>query len=347
MTKYISKNSQSFSKRMRCPTLNELPPPPPEKTGWPWTEESPQLPEKTPNGKEYPKISIVTPSYNQGQFIEETIRSVLLQGYPNLEYIIIDGGSTDNSVEIIKKYEPWLAYWVSEPDRGQSHAINKGWEKSTGDYLAWMNSDDLYLPYAVHQMIKVINNYNYDFIYSSSYYIGTSLEKSSVIEAHKTRDFKLKNLLKFFNGVQYIIPSQSVFISKETLKKVGLLNENLNYCMDLDLFARIILTKPHAYIGSKPISFFRNHDRSKTSQQNQAMRNESIKIAQKYASFLTMKDWQEISNLMLYSQYFIEYSTGFRNATIKNLLKIAIKFPLESLTDTRFLGLIKRRILSF
>ena len=83
----------------------------------------------------WPRISIVTPSYNQGQFIEETIRSILLQGYSNLEYIIIDGGSTDKSVEIIKKYEPWLSYWVSEKDRGQSHAINKGFGCSTGSFL--------------------------------------------------------------------------------------------------------------------------------------------------------------------------------------------------------------------
>ena len=87
-----------------------------------------------------------TPSYNQGQFIEETIRSVLLQGYPDLEYIIIDGGSTDHSVEIIRKYEPWLTYWVSERDRGQSHAINKGFCRSTGVLLGWLNSDDVLLP---------------------------------------------------------------------------------------------------------------------------------------------------------------------------------------------------------
>src|SRR5690348_881216 len=101
---------------MQSPKLTELPSPPPGRTGWPWTEESERLPETLPDGAEWPKISIVTPSYNQGQFIEETIRAVLLQGYPNIEFIIIDGGSKDNTVEIIKKYEKFIACWVSEKD---------------------------------------------------------------------------------------------------------------------------------------------------------------------------------------------------------------------------------------
>jgi glycosyltransferase involved in cell wall biosynthesis len=97
----------------------------------------------------YPKISIVTPSFNQGRFIEKTILSVIEQDYPNLEYIIIDGGSTDESVEVIKKYDQHLAYWVSEPDRGQSHAINKGFERATGEIFGWLNSDDWYHPGAL------------------------------------------------------------------------------------------------------------------------------------------------------------------------------------------------------
>jgi len=121
---------------MRCPTLSGLPPPPNDRVGWPWTEATPPAGETLPDGRPWPKISIVTPSYNQGQFIEETIRSVLLQGYPNLEYLIIDGGSTDGSVEIIRKYEPWLAYWVSERDGGQSEAINKGFRRATGEIVA-------------------------------------------------------------------------------------------------------------------------------------------------------------------------------------------------------------------
>ena len=128
---------------MQCPTLSELPPPPSGKTGWPWTEESRRLPNQMPSGCPWPRISVVTPSFNQGKFIEETIRSVLLQGYPNLEYLMIDGGSTDNSVEIIKKYSPWLTYWVSEPDDGQSDAINRGLKMSSGDFATWINSDDL------------------------------------------------------------------------------------------------------------------------------------------------------------------------------------------------------------
>lgn len=139
----------------RAITLDELPPPPPNKTGWPWTEQSSQVSEPTSDGFEYPRITIVTPNYNYGHYLEETIRSVLLQGYPNLEYIIIDGGSTDNSVEIIKKYEQWLTYWISEKDYGQGNAINKGINLATGIWFNWLNSDDILMPNALKTLVEI------------------------------------------------------------------------------------------------------------------------------------------------------------------------------------------------
>src|SRR5262245_9999832 len=111
---------------VRCPSLAELPKPPSGKNGWPWTEESSRLPESKPGTGSWPRITIVTPSFNQGRFLEEAIRSILLQGHPNLEYFVLDGGSVDGSVEIIEKYSQWLDFWVSELDHGQSAAINRG-----------------------------------------------------------------------------------------------------------------------------------------------------------------------------------------------------------------------------
>ena len=131
---------------MPCPTLDQLPASPPDKTGWPWTEESGPVPQDGPGGRSWPRVTIVTPSYNQAGFLEAAIRSVLLQGYPALEYVVIDGASTDGSAEIIRKYEPWLAHSVSEPDRGQYDAINKGFAVTDAPVMAWLNADDMYTP---------------------------------------------------------------------------------------------------------------------------------------------------------------------------------------------------------
>jgi glycosyltransferase involved in cell wall biosynthesis len=131
---------------VRCPSLDELPPPPPRRNGWPWTESSQPLPDRMPDGSEWPRISIVTPNYNYERYLEATIRSVLLQGYPNIEFIIQDDGSTDGSTELIKRYETYLTYWASEPNSGAPSVINRGLHRSTGSILAYINSDDYYAP---------------------------------------------------------------------------------------------------------------------------------------------------------------------------------------------------------
>ena len=128
----------------------ELPPPPVGRSGWPWTEGTPI---GTSGGilrqDEWPKITVVTISFDQAEFLEETIRSVLLQNYPNLEYIIVDGGSVDDSIKIIRRYEDHIDSWVSETDKGQSHALNKGFARATGNIHAFLNGDDIYEPGAL------------------------------------------------------------------------------------------------------------------------------------------------------------------------------------------------------
>lgn len=243
---------------MRCPTVSELPPPPPGKTGWPWTEDSPRLSGSRRDGRSWPLVSIVTPSYNQGEFLEETIRSVLLQGYSNLEYIIIDGGSTDNSVELVRKYEPWIAHWVSEKDRGQTQALNKGFSRAHGAILAWLNSDDVYLPTAVPKgATYLLDHSGVGMVYADCYIID---DRSRVTSRWISPEFSLAELV-----FKCFIPQQTAFFTERALQSAGPLSERLTYVMDYDLwlrFARIctmrhiphVLAEHRQCAGTKTVS---------------------------------------------------------------------------------------------
>ncbi len=215
--------------------LNSLPPRE-GKFGWPWTEEKTLIPPAMFDGFTWPKISIVTPSYNQGEFIEETIRSVLLQNYPNLEYIIIDGGSTDNSVEIIKKYEKFLTFWISEKDKGQADAVNKGWNKCSGAVLSWLNADDLLLPGALFTIMeKAVAHPNFHLIYGQCEWFDED-GNIGIVGA----DYSFEKIIHKMG--MWDIPQPAAFVSRGGLDKSGMLDVRLRQSLDKDLWMRLAAT---------------------------------------------------------------------------------------------------------
>ena len=244
--------------------LNELPPPHPDKSGWPWTEESELLPPLQPDNNSWPRISIITPSFNQGQFLEETIRSILLQNYPNLEYIIIDGKSTDDSPEIIRKYDPWITYWVSEQDRSQSHAINKGLDRCTGDLGNWICSDDLLCKNALNQFVS--NFYSGNLFC----YIGKCLlidKTGKQIRATTSQIANFEELTDIANHWRKndSIAQQSVLYPINTVKKIGGLIENNHFTMDYFLWGELLLNNVAIKNIPLQIGIYRWYEGQKTS----------------------------------------------------------------------------------
>jgi glycosyltransferase involved in cell wall biosynthesis len=225
--------------------------------------------------KATPLISVVTPSYNQGRYIEDTIQSVLNQEYPNIEYIVVDGGSTDNTIEILKKYEDKLK-WISEKDEGQTDAISKGFNMAKGDILGWLNSDDAYLPDAVNAVVKHFHDCpGTGMVYGKSHLTD---ETGNIISNYPTEPFDYKRLARF-----NFIAQPSVFFRKETYMAAGGVDRNLHYIMDYDLWLRIakkyrIDFLPHF------ISNFRLHAGSKTISDKHALESqeECLKAVTKY-----------------------------------------------------------------
>jgi glycosyltransferase involved in cell wall biosynthesis len=204
-----------------------------------------------------PLVSIVTPSFNQVRFLEETMRSALEQDYPRIEYIVMDGGSTDGSVEIIKKYEAHLAYWESTADKGQTDAINKGFGRASGEMLAWLNSDDLLLPGAVSSAVRFLQAHpEVGMVYGDAIFINAEGEKIGNFSAAQT------DLKRLQRGYVHI-PQQAAFFRADLWHKVGPLDTSFYFAMDYDLWVRLAREAQLLYVPELWASF-RLHGDTKT-----------------------------------------------------------------------------------
>lgn len=223
-----------------------------------------------------PKISVITPSYNQGRFIEQTILSVISQGYPNLEYIIMDGGSTDNTVEVIKKYEKHIAHWQSKKDNGQAAAINEGFGIATGDIVCWLNSDDMYLPGILHKIGAAFTNIQApEMLFGNSIHYRDASKKtrgSDVVVAFQNNSIAL---------CDYIIQPSS-FYTKVAWATVGKLDETLHFSFDWDWFIRAQKANVLFTPFGEYLSLYRIHDAHKSGGGASKRTDELKQIAARY-----------------------------------------------------------------
>lgn len=240
----------------RVSKLADLPPPPGGKEGWPWTEASPPLPEAMEDGSPWPRITVITPSFNQGRFLEATVRSILLQGYPNLEYIVIDGGSSDDSPEIIRKYERFLTIWVSEPDRGQSHAINKGLSVATGSIVNWINSDDYLTPSALEVVARAFRNC--DMVAGGNIFFGNGRSNRPMF----ARGLTASQILR--RGPDSDVQQMAMWVHREGMQACGGLDESMHYAFDADFYVRYLHQFPRVRYVDAMLGWYRKHEASKT-----------------------------------------------------------------------------------
>lgn len=220
-----------------------------------------------PDGSLWPRITVVTPSFNQAPFVEETVRSVLLQGYPDLEYVVLDGGSTDGSADILERYEPLLDFYRSAPDRGQSDALNEGMSRATGEVVGWLNSDDVYLPGALGAVGRAFDGPGVDWVAAPCRILspdGTTRVVSPRVEA---------SLGEWLFMTQLSQPAS--FWRLSLWRNVGGLDTGLHCSMDRDLFLRFLLAGARPSEVRQELAVFRLHEASKSSARKNRFRWES------------------------------------------------------------------------
>lgn len=284
--------------------------------------------------KTYPTISIVTPSYNQGKYLEETILSVLHQNYPNIEYIIIDGGSTDNSVEIIKKYEKYLKYWVSEPDRGQSHAINKGLEQCTGDIFNWLNSDDYLAKGALLKVGEAFKDESIDIFSGKIEFVEENIKSGRYWGP--TKALKTMPMTAGYG----IVAQPSTFFRLENIKKIGGVNESLNLIMDRQMYFKHYLTfgNPKIHVNEETIAYFRLYKETKSSLMTRQFHDETLTVFYELAQKHELEKYKKkipplIKNNCSY------YISDFRKAPLrKKTIRRLISYGLLREADMYFWG---------